>query len=1182
MALGVLNNLSAIYAENNLNNTNSSLQVVLQQLSSGSRINSGADDAAGLSLVNGLAANSAALTQSKTNATEGVGLLQVADGALSQVTSLLNRAITLATEASNGTLNSTQDGAANQEYQSILSEINNIGSTTTYNQQTVFSGASTAIYTGDSSATGSSVIDLNIRSLSEESVGDTGGTLSYSSGQNNVFVNLSSSTANAATTDALNTLGTTTIDVSYLVQGSNGTSTTASTAITAGGATSFANTAAGLISAINSSGLGLTATFATQAQAGVAGGGTQTGIEISGAVVSAGVDPGSASTSGILDPTGIPAGQLLTQGQTVTVKVGTQTAATVPISPTVNNLQQLANAINFNDPTHPTTQNSLVTASVITNGDGTQSLSLADTSGGGALSVTTTTGAGAAVPVFTSGLAPTNSATFAAGTAVLGNAATPPTESSFTIGTAGVNAAGDTLAVGGSITISNSASGTATTFTVGAGTDNVPAGTYYTANHGGDTLANLATAITSVAGLDVTATVDPGGTGIIVTAAHALTGENLSVVGPSTLNNGNSILGLYSPVDGGSAGTGTPQVTALDPGSALAAQDDVLNTGGAITLTNANGATTFTATVGQTYADLAQQINGSNLGVTAQWNVADHALLLTSTTNGADAVVASVNSLTDTTHGAGITVDNANAGYQLGTAGPSPMYGTAILQLPTGGTINDGTAVLTGQIELQNGAGTAITFVMGAGVDNVPANTYYVGAGTLVANLVTKINAVAVASGLDIYATAPGGAGSGAIYLQSTVAGAGHLITTPGVTTLADAVAENATAPVPGVTPIAGNVSTLAVNVVNNGSNNGVVSTNDLLAAATSISLKNAGITSTFVVGAGTDNIPAGTYYTANSGDHSNTLANLAATITADGALGIKAQANTSGLGLISTAFEGAPGITVVGSNTLADQTEGSSSTATLGSFASENDTISGSISFSVNGGANPVPTTTGETVGGLIAYIAKNTATLGVSAQWVAGANGFGSVELTSNTIGSAGLISDATSTITDTTPTAALTYTAASAYNTGVTSDSAFKVYDATTSQNSTTAPATFIADAKSGSGIATTSYSDGAGEALNGTDLVNESDARIALSALNNAISDVAAQDGYIGAEINTLNSISQVMSTQQENVVSAQNAIQATDYASATSNMSKYEILSQTGIAALAQANSVQQEVTKLLQ
>ena len=58
MSLGVLNNLSAMYAENNLNNTTNSLNTVLQQLSSGSKINSGADDAAGLSLVDGLQANS--------------------------------------------------------------------------------------------------------------------------------------------------------------------------------------------------------------------------------------------------------------------------------------------------------------------------------------------------------------------------------------------------------------------------------------------------------------------------------------------------------------------------------------------------------------------------------------------------------------------------------------------------------------------------------------------------------------------------------------------------------------------------------------------------------------------------------------------------------------------------------------------------------------------------------------------------------------------------------------------------------------------------------------------------------------------------------------------------------------------------------------------------------------------
>src|SRR5258708_18254581 len=186
MSLGVLKNLSAMSAAHNLSNTQSSLAKTLQQLSSGSKINSGADDAAGLSLVNGLEANATALIQSETNATEGVGLLQVADGALSQVTSLLNRAITLATEASNGTLNSTQDGAANQEYQSILAEINNIGSTTTYNQQNVFGGGNVAVYTGDSSTTGSSVDALNIRSLSSTSIGDTGGAMSYSNGTNNV------------------------------------------------------------------------------------------------------------------------------------------------------------------------------------------------------------------------------------------------------------------------------------------------------------------------------------------------------------------------------------------------------------------------------------------------------------------------------------------------------------------------------------------------------------------------------------------------------------------------------------------------------------------------------------------------------------------------------------------------------------------------------------------------------------------------------------------------------------------------------------------------------------------------------------------------------------------------------------------------------------------------------------
>jgi flagellin len=175
------------------------------------------------------------------------------------------------------------------------------------------------------------------------------------------------------------------------------------------------------------------------------------------------------------------------------------------------------------------------------------------------------------------------------------------------------------------------------------------------------------------------------------------------------------------------------------------------------------------------------------------------------------------------------------------------------------------------------------------------------------------------------------------------------------------------------------------------------------------------------------------------------------------------------------------------------------------------------------------------------------------------------------------AATLADTTATATDTP-----TYTAATSfYSVGVSTPAiGFNgIADLATAQ---AASSTFTADPTGTGGIATMGYSDSAGQSLSNTDLSNSADAQTALNDLNVAITDIAAMDGYIGAQINTLNSLSQVMSTQQENVISAQNAIQATDYASATSNMSKYEILSQTGIAALAQANSVEQEVTKLLQ
>ncbi|MFZ0954764.1 MAG: flagellin, partial [Candidatus Sulfotelmatobacter sp.] len=146
MPIGILNNISSLVAENQLTVTNSDLQSVLFQLSSGSRINSGADDAAGLAIANGLEANVTALTQSASNANNGIGELQVADGSLAQVTTLLNRAVTLATESATGTVGNTQRVALDDEYQSIQAEINRIGSNTNYNGTQVFSNNPTSIY----------------------------------------------------------------------------------------------------------------------------------------------------------------------------------------------------------------------------------------------------------------------------------------------------------------------------------------------------------------------------------------------------------------------------------------------------------------------------------------------------------------------------------------------------------------------------------------------------------------------------------------------------------------------------------------------------------------------------------------------------------------------------------------------------------------------------------------------------------------------------------------------------------------------------------------------------------------------------------------------------------------------------------------------------------------------------
>jgi flagellin len=174
-SLSVLYNIPALQAEDQLGLTQTALNTTLTALSSGQRINTGADDPAGLAIANGLEANITALTQSVQNATDGEGELQVADGALSQITSLLNSAVALATESANGTISDTQRTALQAEFASITAEIDSIGSNTTYNGQAVFGSTPITIYMSDSSSAGVNLVTVTFSAVSSAALGTVGG-----------------------------------------------------------------------------------------------------------------------------------------------------------------------------------------------------------------------------------------------------------------------------------------------------------------------------------------------------------------------------------------------------------------------------------------------------------------------------------------------------------------------------------------------------------------------------------------------------------------------------------------------------------------------------------------------------------------------------------------------------------------------------------------------------------------------------------------------------------------------------------------------------------------------------------------------------------------------------------------------------------------------------------------------
>lgn len=138
----IQHNISALNAYNKLNTNNSAVSKNLEKLSSGYRINRAGDDAAGLAISEKMRAQIAGLEQASTNSEDAVSLVQTAEGALTEVNSMLNRMVTLATQSANGTYSASNRTSMNEEVDQLKSEIDRILSTTNFNGTYLFTSKS--------------------------------------------------------------------------------------------------------------------------------------------------------------------------------------------------------------------------------------------------------------------------------------------------------------------------------------------------------------------------------------------------------------------------------------------------------------------------------------------------------------------------------------------------------------------------------------------------------------------------------------------------------------------------------------------------------------------------------------------------------------------------------------------------------------------------------------------------------------------------------------------------------------------------------------------------------------------------------------------------------------------------------------------------------------------------------
>jgi flagellin len=201
--MSVINtNVSALYSQNAMKVNSRAMSSAMEQLSTGTRVNSAKDDAAGLAIGQSMTAQIRGLNQAVRNANDGINLLQTAEGAMVEQSNMLQRMRELAVQSSNGTLSDTQRGYLNTEFTQLATQITDIGTDTTWN------GTNLLDATGNIGVSGTAgTFDFQVGQNADETISVAIADMStLGSGAGSIATAATASTAIASIDTALGTI----------------------------------------------------------------------------------------------------------------------------------------------------------------------------------------------------------------------------------------------------------------------------------------------------------------------------------------------------------------------------------------------------------------------------------------------------------------------------------------------------------------------------------------------------------------------------------------------------------------------------------------------------------------------------------------------------------------------------------------------------------------------------------------------------------------------------------------------------------------------------------------------------------------------------------------------------------------------------------------------------------------